>query len=190
MKKLNINQEKIKKVLKGGFALATSSLVLVSFSGCNEQSVPRDYPSEYEYIDQSNNSFDSLYKTIIRDGKPIKAYRKDNISITINKDNFEIKEYLYLEDMISANIYDLETGYLIVELGLYDNFGSKRKDIKNWGIISENTYIADFKDLEAFVEGENSQDFYTIEEIRELEPKIVESVKMILEYENGNQKVK
>ena len=190
MKKVKVNQEKIKKVLRGGIVLTTATFALISFSGCNNQLEPRDYPSGYEYINQGNNRFESFYKTIIRDGKAIKAYNKENISITIDKDSFEVKEYIYDNGIISADIYDLETGYLIVELSVTDNFLSKNKDEKNWEIISNNAYIADFKDLEAYVEDAPSQNFYTIEEIRELEPKIVESVKLILEYENNKQKIK
>ena len=186
MKKVKINGDKIKKVLRGGIVLATASFALISFGGCSEQSVPRDYPREYEYINQEYNDFDSLYKTIVRDGKAAKAYNKENIFITVNKDTYEVKEYLYIETMMSAETYDLETGYLIVDSGL----GEIDKKKKNLEIISNNAQIVNFVDLEAYVEGEPSQDFYTLEEIRKLEPKIVESVKLILDYENGNQKTK
>lgn len=192
MKKLNVNEEKFKKVLKAGIALTSATFVLVSFTRCSKQStpIPVDYPSGYEYINQENNKFEELYTTVIREGKPVKAYNKENISITINKDTFEVKEYIYDEGVISAQIYDLETKYLIAEVSLSDNVISAKKDMINWEIISENTYIVDFKNLEAYIEGETSKNFYTLEEIRELEPKIVESVKLILEYEEGYQKVK
>lgn len=190
MKKLKVNQEKIKKVLRNGMILTTSSLTLMSFSGCNRQIIPNDYPTEYEYINQENNEFDSFHKSIIRDGKVIKAYNKENISIAINKETFDIKEYIYNEGVLSSDIYDLETGYLIVNISLKDDFVSIREDEKNWETISNNAYIVDFKNLEAYIEGEPSKDFYTIEEIKNLEPKIVESVKLILEYEKAYQKVK
>lgn len=87
-------------------------------------------------------------------------------------------------------VYDLKTGYLIGDVTLGETTITLKKDKVNAEIISDNTYIVDFEDLEAYVEGEPSKDFYTLEDKRELEPKIVESVKLILEYENGYQKVK
>lgn len=194
MKNLELNEQKIKKVLRAGIVLSTAAFSVVCFSGCNkeQEQVPSDYPSEFAYVDQENNDYGRYYTTIIRDGEPVKAYHKENIAIIIDKDTFEFKEYLYVEGIVSAQIYDLETGYLICEANAStDNLSSVKKDYENLNKLLDNSYEVYFANLEAYDVGEeNIKDFYTLEEIRELEPKIIESVKIILEYEKGQQFIK
>lgn len=179
MKNININEKKIKDITKRSIALATSVFTLAILSGCSKK-LPEGWPSEFAYIEQDYNKFDKFWKTIIKDGQPTIAYKGSNIALAINKENFEVKEYIFNETVISADVYDLLTGYLIVDTSVFslpvDN------NVANWDIIDDNNYIVDFVNIGDYIEGEQLKEYYTLEEIRNLEPAIVNSLKKSIEY--------
>ena len=146
--------------------------------------MPEDWPSGLHYISQTNNDFEEFYKVINRDGKPVRVYSGENIALTINKDTFEVKEYIFCKDSIHGEIYDLNTGYLICEASIFSCYDYD--NIDNNKAILDNCYEVHFKDISDYIEGEELKDYYTLEEIQELEPKIVEAVKII----NGRSRVK
>ena len=185
MKKLECNKNKLTKLLKRGIVLVALTSSVTLLSGCTEDKTPSNWPSEYSYIDQSYNYFDEYHKTIIKDGVPVNVYIGENISLTIDKTTYEVKEYIYSESLIIGKIYDINTGYLLVDANILEIEGRD-----NWEKISQNKYIINFVDIADYVEGETLKEYYTLEEIKELEPKIVESLKLIEEYNGTKQKIK
>lgn len=187
MKNLKINNKKIKNILKKGIVLTTVVVTLASFSGCYAEQKPNNWPNEYVYIDQQNNEFDNYYKTIIRDEKPVKAYKGSAISITIDKETYEIKEYIYNKTNFSIEIYDLTTGNMLVNASSFVYLDADKQNYKN---IVNNKHVIDFVDISDYIEKEELKDYYTLEEIKNLETDILKSVKLIEEYEESSQKVK
>ena len=187
MKNLKINDKKIKDVFKKGIALTAMVFTLATVSGCAEKQ-PADWPSEFQYISQEYNDFEKYTSTIIRNGKPITVYKGENIAIAINKETYEVKEYIFRKGDIAAEIYDLNTGYMIVDV--FITTLPSDTSIMNNQVILDNYYVVEFIDINNYVEGHNLQENYTLEEIRNLDPTIVESVKKIKEYENNQQKTK
>ena len=137
---------------------------IATFSACSVRQ-DNDVPEGFYGIDQENNNFDRYCKTIIKDGEAITAYKGENISIAINKDNYEVKEYIYSKGTISEDIYDLETGYKLVNVVLFNIYGEE-----NVNIILDNNYIVDFVNISEYIEGEELKEYYTLEEIKALEP--------------------
>jgi len=187
MKNLKINEKKIKDVFKRGIALTAMVFTLATVSGCAEKQ-PANWPNEFQYISQENNEFEKYTSSVIRNGQPAKGYKGENIAVAINKETYEVKEYIFRRGAISGEIYDLNTGYMIAEVFLTTQ--SWDTSIKNNEVILDNCYVVEFVNINNYVEGHNLQEYYTLEEIKNLEPTIVESVKKINEYENNQQKTK
>ena len=171
---------KLNDLRKRGISLLTAAFTVVSLSGCVH--VPEDYPEEFIYIEQDANHFDDYYKTVIRNGEPVTVYKGENISLVINKETFEIKECIYRNSVITAQIYDLSTGYLIVDA----NIASLKSDAdyKNYEKLIENSYIVEFVNISDYIEDEELKEWYSLDEIKKLEPRIIESLKIINEYES------
>jgi len=179
MKKLNYNKNKFKKIAKKGITLIALTTTLTILPGCTK--IPENWPEGFEYIDQENNSFDDYHKTIIKDGTPVEVYKGENISLAIDKKTFEAKKYIYDMGLVSE-IYDFDTGYRLVSIVLLSVDGKENSEK-----IIENNYVVDFTNISDYVESETLKEYYTIEEIEELEPKIIESIKLM---EKGSQKIK
>lgn len=174
----------MRDIKRKGVALLTAAFTIIG-AGCSN-GIPEDYPSEFGYISQENNRFDEYAKTIMRDGEPVSAYRGENISLTVNKDTFEVKEYIYKNSSISAVVYDLSTGYMVVDASIFNY--SFDTEVRNYDVIKDNNYIIDFVELGDYIEGYELQEWYTLEEIKEIEVQVVESLKKISEYEKTKVK--
>lgn len=179
MKNLKINEKKMNEILKKGIALISVPIVLTTVSGCS-QSVPEDWPSEFSYVSQENNNFEDLSKIVIQNGEAVSVYPGENIAVAVNNDTYDVKEYLFYNGFLSGTAYDMETGYLISDLFVTDTTSSA--DYKNVKSIYDNNSVIEFSELGDYVEGEETKEYYTLEEIRALEPIIVESVKKINNY--------
>lgn len=171
---------KLNDLRKRGISLLTAAFTVVSLSGCAE--VPEDYPEEFYHIEQEANHFDDFYKTVIRDGEPVTVYKGENISLVIDKETFEVKEYIYHNTALTAQIYDLSTGYLIVDASIVSHKADA--DYKNYEKIIYDNYIVEFVNISDYIEDAELKEWYSIEEIKDLEPRIIESLKIINEYES------
>ena len=179
MKIEKLNEKKLKEVLKKGIVLTNIVFTLTSVSACANQ-VPGDWPNEFSYVSQEDNNFEDFTKTVIRDGQPTKVYSGKNIAVAINKETYEVDEYIFWEGAISGKIYDLKTGYLIVNISIATTYGDT--NVKNNDVILDNCYVVEFRNIGDYIEGEELKENYTLEEIQNLEPAIVEAVKKINEH--------
>ena len=164
--------------LKKRTALVSALLTLLLFSGC-KQDIPEDWPKEFNYISQDNNNLNDFRKTVIRNGKPVVVYSGANLAVAINKETYEVKEYLFYEGVISGKVFDLNTGYLIVDVFIGDSENSYA-NINN-SYILDNCYVVELRNIGDYIEGEELKEYYTLDEIKELEPAIVDAVKLIYE---------
>lgn len=171
----NINKKVLSIVMSGVTLLS----VPVALSACEKLNDDGLYS-----IGQDNNEFDKYHKIIIRNGKPTSVYNGDNIVVSVDKDTFDVKEYIYVSSALDEvdSVYDLRTGDLLVyksNVNIPDyNWYSKT----NFNKINDNKYIIAFKDIGDYVEGESVKKYYSLNEIEELEPKIIDSMKKIKEY--------
>lgn len=179
MKNIKLNEKKLNEVIKKGVILTNVFFTLTSVSACSSQK-PTDWPTDFYYVSQEDNNFKDFTKTIIKNGEPTTVYYGSNIAIAINKETYEVDEYIFYKSSISGKIFDLKTEYLIVDISITTTFNNI--NVKNNNIILDNCYVVEFKDISDYIEGETLKEYYTLEEIKKLEPEIVESVKKINEY--------
>lgn len=133
----------------------------------DENKVPKrvSIPSEYYHIDE-------YYKYAIQDGEALKFYKSQNIYLLYNKETYEVKEYIYNEDFWSIELYDLESEEMLVHTGYNRDY---------YEYMIENNYQVCLKDVNDYIEGHSIKEYYSFEQIKELEPQILESLKMINE---------
>jgi len=171
---------KINDLRKRGISLLTAAFTVVSLSGCVE--VPEDYPEEYYYIGQESNHFVDFHKKVIRNGEPVTVYKGENIVFAFDKETFEPKEYIYYATSTSGTIYDLATGYMISDVTIF-TMRPERK-AQNWQKLIDENYTIELVNISDYIEDEEVKEWYSLDEIKELEPRIIESLKIINEYES------
>ena len=180
----------IKNINKKALSLAMTGVILITiptFTSCSKK-----YKVGLSSISQDDNDFHKYKKTIIRDGEPVTAYLSKNVSIAFDKKDFTTKEYIYdtnagYDIYPIGVIYDLKEEVKLFEFTISNIIGSK--DRLEYDKLIENNYFVDLIDLKNYVEDIELKEYYTLEEIKELEPKILESLKLIVDYEQ-KQKVK
>jgi len=182
---IKINRDKFKSLSKRCVLLATTVVTLATFSSCSKE-IKND-KNVLINVSQENNEFDKFCKTIIRNGNPVVGYNINNISLSIDKDTFEVKEYIYNVSGLSGQVYDLVTGELLVDVFVLT---PNNLSENNWNIIKENKYIIDFFNIGDYIENIELKEYYTLEEIKSIEPQLIDSLKLIIEYNKKYQKIK
>lgn len=147
--------------------------------------ISKDYPEGFTYISQEGNTFNEYCKKIIVDGEEVLVYRGFNVFLTIDEKTYEVKEYIYNKGAVTDKVYDLATGYMLVD-GTLISF-PEDEEVINWDKIIEGNHIFDFAYIDDYLENPEYKEWYTLEEIKELEQVIVDALKVLL---NDNSKVK
>ena len=178
----------IKNINKKALGLVMAGVTLVTvpmFTSCSKKNEDGLYS-----ISQDCNEFDKYRKMIIRNGEVTEVYSGKNIIITVDKDTFNVKEYICAKESLDVidDIYDLRTGEIIVDKTLTEIESYTYYSKKNYDFIKNNVYIIEFNDINCYVEGEELKQYYTLEEIEQLESQIVVSVKKISSYEKVKSK--
>ena len=173
--------KKITSIVMTGVTLVT----IPTLTSCSKKNEDGLYS-----ISQNTNEFDRYSKTIIRNGEPVTAYNGGNIVVTIDKDSFDVKEYICVSSSLDYldDIYDLRTGELIIDKSNLEVENYSYFSKKNFNAIKDNKYIVPFMDLGDYIEGFVLNRKYTIEEIEEIETKLVESLAKIKNYEKIKSK--
>ena len=178
--KKDINK-RLTSLLMAGITLVT----IPTLTSCSKK-----YKMEILPISQDSNEFHKYKKTIIKNGEPATVYLGQNIVITVDKDTFDLKEYIFVSNNIDEinDIYDLRTETLLVNKveTEVDNYSWNSKD--NYNKITNNKYIIPLVDVGDYIEGEMLKDKYSLIELEELEAKILDSVKKIDNYEKVKTK--
>lgn len=150
----------------------------------NELPESRNIPEQYSNIE-------NYYKYKVKNNKAVKYYNSNNVYILINKENYEISEFLYADSAIynlgfettSIELYDLTTEKMIA----FDNGLGTYFNLDYYDSIRENNYQVCLNEIEDYIDGEELKEYYSLDEIRSLEPKILKGLKLINE-ENSNIK--
>lgn len=181
MKNLRLNENKIRDVTKRGIILVTALFTFVTFKECSKikkiiaQSIVKDY-----------NSLDDYTKTITENGISTQVYSGKNIALTIDKDTYEVKEYIYEKTILGFTIYDLTTGHKIATISFL-NFDDS-DNIKVWNEIKENNYVVIFANIGDYIEDEKLKEYYSLIEIKNLESKIINNLMLTTEHRNDKTK--
>ena len=176
-----MDKNKLIELRKRLLALGVAGGMLFVTSGCD--STNDNEVSKREVIETEYSQVSKYYDYAIKDGEPVKKYKAENIYLLYDKNNYEVSEFIYFGkgivfDLFSyIELYDLESEEMLF---YHDGLGTSYNSGYYHHIMSNNYQVC-LTDAENYVEGHIKKDSYTLEEIRELEPIIADSLKIINE---------
>lgn len=171
-----MKKKKLQEIKKRLIALSLAGVV-VTASGCasnvDENGVPKCFPLPEEY-----SRVENYYKYVIENGEATKLYNSKNVYILFDKENYDTSEYIFNEPVTflgGGEIYDLESEELLV----YSTGAGPINNELYYRYIAENNYQVCLADTSDYVEGHETKEYYSLDEIHELEPQIEEGLKTI-----------
>jgi len=174
-----MDKNKLFKMKKELLALGLAG-VMFGTVGCSsnkdENGVPKLVPISSEY-----SNVDDYCKYIIQNGEALKVYNGSNVYMLFNKETYEVSEYMYCRKIILGGLgthlelYDLPSENMLV----YSDGITTTYNEEYYDYIRENNYQVCLSDVSDYIEGYAGKEYYSLDEIRELEPQIVESLKII-----------
>lgn len=174
-----MDKNKLIEIKKRLLALGLAS-VMLGTAGCtsnkDENGVPKHVTISSEY-----SNVDDYYKYVMQNGEAVKLYNSANVYLLFNKETYEVSEYIFYKKNIlgglgcHVELYDLQNENIIV----YSDGISTTYNEEYYKYIIENNYQVCLTEVCDYVEGHTGKDYYSLDEIRELEPQIAESLKII-----------
>lgn len=174
-----MNKDKLVQIKRRLLALGLAG-IMFGTTGCtnnqneNEESKSMIISSEYSNIE-------NYYKYVVKNGEAVKLYNSQNVYLLYDKESYVVTEYIYYMKNILGGLgtyvelYDLLSEQMIV----YCNGIATTYNEEDYYNIVESTYQVCLAEANDYVEGHNSKEYYSLDEIRELEPQIRESLKLI-----------
>jgi len=151
--------------------LAVSIIAVTSLSGCSKDNYQ---PIQKPSISTKHNRFNNYAEYRLTKARGELCYKGENISILINKETNEINRFIYNVDSMKTEVYELDTGEMIFYAPLnIIELSEGYKYLKN---IIENSFAFDFINIEKYLEDETCKKWYTINEIEEIEPRLLNFV--------------
>ena len=154
--------------------------VMFGTSGCTSKKDENGVP-KYVYISSIYSNVDDYYKNVMQNGETVKLYNSSNVYLLFNKETYEVSEYIYYgKDTLGGlrrhvELYDLTNGNMLV----YSDSMNTTYNKEYYDYIKENNYQVCLAEASNYVEGHIDKNYYLLDEIRELEPQIAESLKKI-----------
>ena len=114
----------------------------------------------------------------MKNGEAVKEYNSQNVYLLFNKETYEVKEYIFTNKVTvfgGAELYDLVTEEMLA-------YGDGIATIINkdyYKYLVDNNYQVCLTEVGDYVEEHSTKEYYTLAEIKELEPTIKESLKII-----------
>lgn len=169
---------KITSIKKSLLSLSLAGVMLVT-TGCikrDEKGIPLRYPIGSEY-----NEVENYYTYGVRNNEATKLYKAENVYILFNKENYEVEEYIYHVNWLGGvELYDLESEEMLV----YSSGIATVYNEDYYNYIRENNYQVSLREVSNSVEGVEIKEYYSLDEIKELEPEILNALKIINELKN------
>ena len=169
-----MDENKLIEIKKRLLALGLAG-VMLGTTGCisrDENGVPKRVSISSEY-----SNVDDYYKYVMQNGEAVKLYNSANVYLLFNRETYEVSEYIYRNHVTwfgGVELYDLESEEMLVH-----SDGIIAYNEGYYKYIIENNYQVCLTEVSDYVEGHTGKDYYSLDEIRELEPQIAESLKII-----------
>ena len=174
-----MDKNKLIEIKKRLLALGLAG-VMLGTAGCtsnkDENGVPKHVSISSEY-----SNVDDYYKYVMQNGEAVKLYNSANVYLLFNKETYEVSEYIYYRRNIlgglgsHVELYDLPNENMIV----YSDGISTTYNEEYYKYLIENNYQVCLTEASDYVEGHTGKEYYSLDEIKELEPQIAESLKII-----------
>ena len=150
---------------------------MLGTAGCTNGKNENGEPSRIS-ISQEHSNVDDYYKYVMQNGEAVKRYNSQNVYLLYNKETYEVNEYIFQNQVTwfgGAELYDLETEEMLV----YGDGISTTYNEEFYKYLIENNYQVSLNEICDYVEGHVAKEYYSLDEIKELEPQIEESLKII-----------
>ena len=174
-----MDKNKLIKIKKRLLALGLTGVILGT-TGCasnkDENGIPKIFPISSEY-----SNIEDYYKYAIQSGEAVQLYNSANVYLLFNKETYEVSEYIYYKRNVlgglgsRVELYDLTNENMI----FYSDGINTMYNKEYYKYLIENNYQVCLTEVSDYVEGHTSKEYYSLDEIKELEPQIVESLKII-----------
>jgi hypothetical protein len=174
-----MEKNKLIEIKKRLLALSLAG-VMIGNAGCTSNEDENKEPT-YSAISSEYSNVEDYYKYVIQDGEAVKLYNAQNVYLLFNKETYEATEYIYYRrDIlyglgIYGELYDLQSEEMIA----YCNGINKTYNKEYFNYLVENNYQVCLAEASDYIEEHTSKEYYSLEEIIELEPQIAESLKII-----------
>ena len=172
-----MNKNRLIQIKKRLISLGLAS-VMVGITGCNNSdNNVNEEPSRIAISDKYNN-FEDYYKYAMKNGEAEKLYNSKNVYLLYNKETYDVNEYIFTNEVTifgGAELYDLETEEMLV----YGDGIATTYNRNYFEYLVENNYQVCLNEVSDYVEGHVVKEYYSLEEIKELEPLVKESLKII-----------
>ena len=178
-----MKKNKLIELKKRMLALSLAG-IMIGTTGCAKKD-ENGIPSHSE-IPLMYSNVEDYYKYVIKNGEAVKLYCSKNVYIFFNKETYEPSEYIYQsyygskieQEFFSGEMYDLESEEMIAfcEKGALFPYN---KEYHSY--LINNNYIINLANASDYIENYITKDYYSLDEIKELEPLFAESLKLINE---------
>ena len=152
---------------------------MLGTTGCtsskNENKNEIGEPNRIE-ISQEYSNVEDYYRYVIQNGEAVRQYNSKNIYLLYDKTTYEVNEYIYKDNWIGGvELYDLETEEMLT----YSNGVDITYNEEFYEYLLKNNYQVCLDEVSDYVEGHIAKKYYSLDEIRELEPQIEEGLRII-----------
>lgn len=174
-----MDKNKLIEIKKRLLALGLAGVMLGTV-GCasnkDENGIPKHTSISSEY-----SNVDDYYKYVVQNGEAIQLYNSANVYLLFNKETYEVSEYIYYKkDILGGLGNHVELYDLLNENMLFYSDGiSTTYNKEYYNYLIENNYQVCLTEVSDYIEGHTGKEYYSLDEIKELEPQIVESLKII-----------
>ena len=173
-----MDKYKLNQIKKRLLALGLAGVMLGS-TGCtsNKNENENDIPSRIS-ISKEYSNIENYYKYVIQNGKTEKLYNSQNVYLLYNKETYEVNEYIFQNNITwfgGAELYDLETEEMLA----YGNGLATSYNEEFYKYLIENNYQVCLNTVSDYVENHIAKEYYSLDEIKELEEQIKENLKII-----------
>lgn len=151
--------------------------VMLGTAGCTSSKNENGEPSRVS-ISQEHSNVEDYYKYVMQNGEAVKLYNSQNVYLLYNKETYEVNEYIFQNQVTwfgGAELYDLETEEMLA----YGNGITTTYNKEFYRYLIENNYQVCLNEVSDYVEGHVAKEYYSLDEIKELEPQIEESLRII-----------
>lgn len=171
-----MDKYKLIQMKKGLIALGLAG-VMLGTAECTSSKNENGKPSRVS-ISQEHSNVEDYYKYVMQNGEAVKLYNSQNVYLLYNKETYEVNEYIFQNQVTcfgGAELYDLETEEMLV----YGDGIDTTYNREFYEYLIENNYQVCLNEVSDYVEGHVAKEYYSLDEIKELEQQIEENLRII-----------
>lgn len=170
-----MNKNTLKEIKGKLLSLGLAAIMIATASGTkykDENEVPKRVSIPIEY-----SNVDDYYKYVTQNGETVKLYKSTNVYLLFNKETYEASEYIYRDHVTrigGIELYDLENEEMLV---YGDGIGAPYNE-EYYRYIKNNNYQIRLSEVSNYIEGYTIKEYYSLDEIKELETQIIENLRI------------